>query len=456
MIGLTDMEELIASVPEKDIAAYLREAFVCYGAGAYRGCIVLVHTALFEGLRMKLHAISTSNAAAKAVLTVIEPDAVAQKVFEQKLIDQMRTNTIITQLESDILVQLNKQRNKAAHPSGHLVTAEEARYVFSEAVQKFLSQPIRQTSVLVDAIVARLPDPNFFPSSMMPDISLVVNQETENLDQAAMPELLAKIAGLHGGVDPTASSNAAKFVLALAGRRQPATRATIIKRFVTPKSSSDAYAETITALVTTDPQILPALTPADKMRVSALLLKNAETVGQTALYQELRNPAHALASMVDVLGEAAVLAEYNAFAEYVLATAPAAPALVTALTTSPTLLASLKDKYRTRAGHSDFGTANTFASVLPSLDGALALVSTDVEALQLLASIVRAAGYNAFGALDLANKRFDALPGLKAKAVNAFVGNSSAVDSALAAEYYNLGAAKFRADYLDPPPSSPA
>ena len=35
------MEELIATVPEKDIASYLREAMVCYGAAAYRGCIVL-------------------------------------------------------------------------------------------------------------------------------------------------------------------------------------------------------------------------------------------------------------------------------------------------------------------------------------------------------------------------------------------------------------------------------
>jgi hypothetical protein len=54
LVGLTDMEELVATVPEKDIASYLREAFVCYGAGAYRGCIVLTHIALFEGLRQKL------------------------------------------------------------------------------------------------------------------------------------------------------------------------------------------------------------------------------------------------------------------------------------------------------------------------------------------------------------------------------------------------------------------
>lgn len=188
------------------------------------------------------------------------------------------------------------------------------------------------------------------------------------------------------------------------------------------------------------------------MRVSALLLKNAETVGKTALYHELRNPAHTLASMVSVLGEAAVLAEYKAFADYVLATVPAAPAFATALATSPTLLGGLQIQYRARAGHSDVGTANFFASVLPSLDDALASVSTDVEALGMLASVVRAAGYGAFQALDLANKRFNSLPKLKAKALNAYAGDLLAVNGALAAAYYNSGAATFRADYLDPSP----
>lgn len=451
MTGLADMEELIASVPERDIKTYLREAFICYGAGAYRGCIVLVHIALFEGLRMKLHAVASSNAAARGVLIVIEPDATAQKVFEQKLIDQMRTHAIITQLEADILVQLNKQRNKAAHPSGHLVTAEEARFVFSEAIKKFLSQPIRQTSVLVDAIIGHLPDPNFFPSSMMPDIALVVDQETENLDQMAMPELLVKLAIVHGGADQIASANAAKFVLALASRKTPATRASIVKKFVTPKSSNDANAEALTALVTTDPEILSALTPTDKMRISALLLKNAEAVGRTALYQEVRNPAQAFASMVVVLGETAVLTDYKPFSDWVLANSPAAPAFVAAVATSSTFLARLKEQYRARASSSDFGVANGFAAVLPSLDAALAQVSTDEEALRMFASVVRAAGNNAFGALDLANSQFNALPALKAKAITAYGGGPSTLNSALTAEGYCAGAEKFGTKYLGLP-----
>jgi hypothetical protein len=450
MTGLTDMEELIALVPERDLATYLREAFVCYGAGAYRGCIVLVHTALFEGLRMKLHAVATSNAAAKAVLAVIEPDAAAQKVFEQKLVDQMRVHSIITQLEADILVQLNKQRNKAAHPSGHMVTAEEARFVFSEAVKKFLSRPIRQTSVLVDAIIARLPDPNLFPSSMMPDIALVVDQETENLDPSAMPELLAKLATAHGGADAAASANSTKVVLALAGRKDAATRASIIKKFVAPKSSNDAYAETITELVTTDPELLPALSPADRLRVCALLMKNA-AAGKISLYQELRNPAHALASMAATLGEAAVLTDYKPYADHVLANSPGAPNFVLALAASPTLLASLQDHYRRRASHGDFNVANAFAGVLPGLDAALAQVSTAEESLWMLASVVRAAGYGAFGAIDLANNQFEALPALKAKATALYVDGAGKAAIVLDASGYPGDAATFGTTYLGMP-----
>lgn len=79
MSGLVDMEELISNVSDKDVADYLREAFTCYGTGAYRACIVLSHIALFDGLRRKVKALAPVNAVAKAVSDEIEPLANAQK-----------------------------------------------------------------------------------------------------------------------------------------------------------------------------------------------------------------------------------------------------------------------------------------------------------------------------------------------------------------------------------------
>ena len=146
MAGLIDMEELVGTVDDKDVADFLREALACYGTGAHRACVVLTNIALFDSLRRKLKALAPVNGVAKAVSDEIEPLAASQKVSETPLIHKLKATGILTQLEAQILEQIVNQRNKAAHPSGHKVSAEEARFVFAEAIGKFISQPIRETS----------------------------------------------------------------------------------------------------------------------------------------------------------------------------------------------------------------------------------------------------------------------------------------------------------------------
>ena len=170
MAGLTDMEELTATVSDKEVADYLREALTCYGTGAHRACVVLTHIALFDDLRRKVKALAPMNKVAKSVSDQIEPLASAQKAFETPLIHKLKAVGILTELQAQILEQINNQRNKAAHPSGHMVTAEEARFVFSEAIKKFLSQPIRETSYVVDTVSGKLADQNFFPSTNLDDM----------------------------------------------------------------------------------------------------------------------------------------------------------------------------------------------------------------------------------------------------------------------------------------------
>ena len=253
MVGLTDMEELIATVGDRDVANYLREALACYGTGAHRACIVLTHIALFDGLRRKVKALAPVNAVAKGVSDEIEPLAAAQKVFETPLIHKLKGAAIITKLEAELLEQLNNQRNKAAHPSGHDVTAEEARYVFSEAIQKFLSQPIRETSYVVDQVIGKIADLNFFPSAMLNDMEAVVDQEIANLDKMAMSFLIAKLIQAREGADDAAASNASNFLLVLASKRDPDIRALVIKKLIDPKSSIDTNAQFFSMLATTDP-----------------------------------------------------------------------------------------------------------------------------------------------------------------------------------------------------------
>lgn len=448
MAGLTDMEELIATVPEKDIASYLREAMVCYGAAAYRGCIVLTHIALFEGLRQKLLALAPVNAVAKAVSAVIEPLAANQKVFELPLIHQMKGAGIITQLEADILEQLNKQRNKAAHPSGHFVTAEEARFVFSEAIQKFLSQPIRQTSVAVSGIIAKIAGPNFFPSAMMPDLNAVTLQETQTLDPAGMPQLVVKLVEVLEGTDPVASRNAGLFLLSLASRRDPSTCATLVKGFLDPKAANNVHAQNISMLITADPSLLLTLSPATRMRVEALLLKNANDVGIGVPFTELRNPAHVLASAISVLGEAFLIANYKLFVDWVMGKVPYSPEFVRALKISPTLLKSLTEQYLERASHSQWDTSNPFAAALPALDSALAEVLSDEDAFRMVAAVVRGADWNGFGPMEIANGKFASMPAVKAKALAFVTANPTAAQTAIASFGLSFVLPSFMANYF--------
>ena len=441
------MEELIATVPERGTADYLREAFVCYGAGAYRACVVLTHTALFEGLRGKLHAIAPVNKAARDVLAAIEPEVNSQNVFESKLIDKMRIAQIITKLESDILQQLNKQRNKAAHPSGHLVTAEEARFVFAEAITKFLSQPIRQTSVLVESISTRLNDRNFFPSSQIPEIRLVVDQEIENLDSLALPLLISKLVDAINGPEKTAACNGVLFLRGLAAARALTMREHIIKHFITPQASVGLdHAQIIVELISLDPEILGSLPAATRLRVKPLLTAN---VSKSALYGELRNPARILAAMVLGLGEEFVLSNFKNYSDEVIESAPTSPDFIKALKNAPALGASLQERYRLEAGHNDFGRTNAFSENLPSIDAALADISTDENAFRLIAIVIRAARGNAYGAMDLANAKFKALTFLKSKAL-AFITDAPDAASMIIGDYgYHQGLAKFKEIYFD-------
>jgi hypothetical protein len=67
MAHLTDMEELLATIPGSDIREYMREAMSCYMASAYRGSLVLSYIALFDDLLAKLAELANVNSTAKTI-----------------------------------------------------------------------------------------------------------------------------------------------------------------------------------------------------------------------------------------------------------------------------------------------------------------------------------------------------------------------------------------------------
>lgn len=448
MAGLTDMEELIGTVDDKDVADFLKEAFACYGTRAYRACIVLTHIALFDSLRRKIKALAPVNSVAKSVSDEIEPLATSQKVFETPLIQKLKAANILTQLEAQILEQLNGQRNKAAHPSGHVVTAEEARFVFAEAIKKFISQPIRETSYVVEAVVSKFGDLNFFPSSNVPDMVAVLDQELTNLDPAAKPFLINKVVKALDDADTTIAGNASKFLLALVARREAADRTLIIKGFLDLKSSDAKFAEIVSMLSASDPVLLSDLGVGTKLRVKTLLMLNAEAVGISLPYQQLRHPAHVLGSCVAELGETFVLSELKELSDWLVSKTPYTPELLFALANAPILFGRLFQNYLDRASSSQWATSNPFAAAIPALDTPLATLATDEQAFKLLASVMRGAEWKGHGPMALANSSFNTLPALKVKAKAFAAADPAGASAALVAQQVEIGLTDYLANHL--------
>lgn len=145
---LTDMEELLGTVIDPQVKDYMSEALTCYGVGAHRACIVLCYISLFDHVFRHLEELAKVNKEARRVFTDASKKAEDQQAFETYLMNQLVASRLMPKRDKDFFEILRVLRNKSAHPSGHVPSAEEARFVYAESIRRFLSKPILSTQVL--------------------------------------------------------------------------------------------------------------------------------------------------------------------------------------------------------------------------------------------------------------------------------------------------------------------
>jgi len=187
------MEELLQRIDNEQIRDYMREALTCYMTKAYRGCIVLSFIALFDDITNKLEVLTPINKVAREIYSEIKKRKEEQQVYENYLIEQLTANKLLPEIDAVFAGILRELRNKSAHPSGHRPSAEEARYVFFEVIDRFLSKPIFSTTHLVDEILERLKNTNFFVDVKIDQIAEVVKEEVSSLHVQAFPVLINKL-----------------------------------------------------------------------------------------------------------------------------------------------------------------------------------------------------------------------------------------------------------------------
>lgn len=183
---LTDLDELVSECPDPRSRKYIREAVLCYKAGAYRSAVVACWIAVVFDLVDKIREIGAAGdlVAQQTIATFDKArqdhDVRASLAFEKDLLRLAREKfEFISPIELIDLSRLVDDRNRCAHPSQvsdtevFEATPELARLHIVNAVKYVLSKPAAQGKAALDRLLADL-DSRFFPSKFE-DVKVFLN-----------------------------------------------------------------------------------------------------------------------------------------------------------------------------------------------------------------------------------------------------------------------------------------
>jgi hypothetical protein len=433
------MEELVSSVQTDAIRDYMSESLACYMAGAYRASVVLTFIALFDDIVAKLGELGKVNKKAKMIFDAATQKRADQEVFETFLIDQLKANSLLTALDAGFLETLRTLRNKAAHPSGHHASAEEARFVFYEAVSRFLSKPILSTTQLADEVLDSLGNANLFPSTSIDVVTSVVKKELVNIHPQVYPYLVSKMLEKTkgAGADADVSKNARFFLSGLAQTGDTEAIAALRKYAIEKTASNKGYQIEILSLISANGALFADLDEVTYQRLGVLIADRIEKVELTVEHNRFSHPASLFLSLFAANPTNFVLeklgAQFDSFLERFTYSAYFESKVPQYKEPRDLLLAKLCKN----AGSADFATANKFVKHADDIEKLMADDLTPSEALRILVNVIRAAEIGAFSAIDMRNAHFGAVPKLRARA-NELLVNDPPAAKAIAVEVLSV------------------
>ena len=182
-------------------------------------------------------------------------------------------------------------------------------------------------------------------------------------------------------------------------------------------SISNERALLITQVLSADGKLLASCEPATHDRVDKNLVDHGKSTSLSDPFTHLKNPLHAFAAIVLVMGEAYIDANLPKFKNWIFEQEPLSPDFLRGIvTTSYRPLAF--DYLLKNAKSSQFSQANTFASAAASIDDEIGDKLTDEEGFKLISAIANAAYWGAYEAISLRDGKFEKTPKIKKKAVD--------------------------------------
>lgn len=413
MPHLHDMEELISSISDNQVKDYMKEAMSCYMANAYRACIVLTYLALFDDIVKKLGELGKVNKKAKKIHDEAQNKINEQDVYENYLIEQLTSNSLIPKLDTSFLDILRQLRNKSAHPSGHSASAEEARFVFYEAISRFLSKPILTTTQLVDDILARLDDQHFFPSSSLSKIADIVKKEILNIHQETFPYLVNKLLDKHLNSNSDIKRNSGFFLNGLAHLKEEELSNCLKKYVIDSKCSDSKCSSLILQMISANGSLLLNLEPFTYDRLKSVISERIKNSNLTDSDSELSHPSMVLSSILENCGEDLMLTYFKSQLTELFQKNIFSISFISHMSNNEKVVKLYLEEAYNQAGSSDFNMANNFSRSISDIDGYLSESLTGEQAFLLIANIMKAAEWGAWAAQSLKSSKFSSIPKIK-------------------------------------------
>jgi len=340
-----------------------------------------------------------------------------QEVFESYLIDQLGSKNLLSSLDTAFLNTLRTLRNKSAHPSGHKPSPEEARFIYFEVINRFLSQPILTTTQLVDELIGRLKNSNFFPTSQISDISEVVEEEIKSLHNEAYPQLVAKLTQEANSSNTNTSRNAGFFLTGLAYLDRSEINEIIQKKVIQKKSDDSDYHNLILRLISSNGKLLKGINKASITRFKNIFSERIYNVKASVSDTQFSHPISVFVSLSRVLSDDEIIDIFEDEITKLFNKKPYSNYLLSSLSNLPKTKSIYIEIIKEKAGSATFDVANAFAKSVGDIDEYLSQLVTDKDAFEIIVAVLEAAAWGAFGSQGLKKTKFAKIPKIKAKAI---------------------------------------
>lgn len=453
MTHLTDMEELVSSIPSTDIRDYMREAMACYMAGAYRAAVVLTFIALFDDLMSKLEELGKINKKAQTIFKATDKKRSEQEPYETYLIDQLKSNGLLPALDAEFFETLRTLRNKAAHPSGHHASAEEARFVFYEATTRFLSHPILSTKQLADEVINSLGDSNLFPATSILITKQVVEKAAKKLHPDTYPYLIPQLIAKTQSDNKVVKRNARSFLNGLSKIDDKKTNACLRKYAIEKVSSSKSDGSLALGMFGANGILFKDLDAVTYERLKVILSDRIRDVDATTPHNRLSHPSYVFISLFKSIPADEVLNVFKDQFQAFLKKFPYSAYFAKNLKKEGPAFELVIDQLIAYAHDDDPDLSTDFVGNVDVVEQFYAAHLQPERAFHMVVRLLHAASNGGESALDLRNARFGAAPVLRARA-NAYLAEHNEDARAIARELFGAQEDLDKVfDYLAPMPA---